>query len=323
MVVVLLYCHYFIGGIMKKYILGKTINMILSLFAVLTLTFFLLEYLPGTPLAYLGKSIGNQVKDNYLEHYNLNGTTFQRYIEFIKRIFIHRDLGESMIYPGRKVIDEIKQYGTVSFNLGIKGLILGIAGGGLLGILSIIHENKTVRNFMTFLSILMVSLPSFILATSLYYIFVVKLTTISLITLDGENILIPVICVALSVGGIYMKYFREGLLEELHKDYVLQARAKGYRGWPLIKKHVLRNTMVPMIALILPQIAGVFMGFYVIETIFSIPGFGSVYIESVNNRDYNMILGATLVFTMSYIISIYIAELIFLIIDPRLRRTNE
>jgi ABC-type dipeptide/oligopeptide/nickel transport system permease component len=307
---------------MKKYILGKTINMILSLFTVLTLTFFLLEYLPGDPLAYLGKSIESQAKNNYLEYYNLNGSTFHRYIEFLKRIFIHRDLGESMIYSGRRVIDEIKQYGGVSFLLGIKGLSLGILGGGILGILSIIHENKIFRNFMTFISILMVSIPSFILATSLYYLFVVKLTTVSLISLDGENILIPVVCVAISVGGLYMKYFREGLLEELHKDYVLQARAKGYRGWQLIKRHVLRNTLIPMIALILPQIAGVFMGFYVIETIFSIPGFGSVYIESINNRDYNMILGATLVFTMSYIISIYVAELIFLIIDPRLRRSN-
>ncbi len=307
---------------MIKYVTGKTINMIISLFTVLTLTFFMLESLPGTPLSYLGKTIENQSKNNYLERYNLNAPIFERYLHFTKKVFFHGDLGESMVYPGRKVIDEIKNYGGISFSLGIKGIILGIIAGGMLGVLSITSENRFIRNAMTFISILMVSLPSFIIATLLYYLFVVKLTSISMLTLDGENTLLPVMCVAISMAGIYTKYFREGILEELHKDYVLQARAKGYRGWSLLKKHVFRNTLIPMIALILPQIAGIFMGFYVIESIFSIPGFGSVYIDSVNNRDYNMILGATFVFTVSYIISVYVAELLFLIIDPRLRRNN-
>jgi len=307
---------------MKKFILGKTINMIISLFTVLTLTFFMLESLPGTPLSHLGKTIGTQAKHNYLEHYNLNEPILKKYINFTKNIFLYRDLGESMIYPGRKVVDEIKRYGSTSFSIGIKGILLGLVIGGITGICSITVNNKFIRNILVVVSILMVSVPSFIVATFLYYIFVVKLTTLSTLTLDGENVILPIVCVAISTAGIYAKYFREGILEELHKDYILQARAKGNTRWTLLKKHVLKNALFPMIALVLPQIAGIFMGFYVIESIFSVPGFGTVYIDSVNNRDYNMILGSTLVFTISYIISVYVAELLFIIADPRLRRKN-
>ncbi|WP_319370400.1 ABC transporter permease [uncultured Ilyobacter sp.] len=307
---------------MKKFIIEKTINMIISLFTVLTLTFFMLEFLPGTPLSYLGKNIESQSKENYLEHYNLNEPILKKYVSFTKNIFFHRDLGESMIYPGRKVIDEIKRYGVKSFSIGIKGIILGIFIGGWIGIASITVNSRLIRNIMIIMSILMVSIPSFIVATLLYYIFVVKLTTLSTLDLGGENILLPVVCVAISTAGIYAKYFREGILEELHKDYVLQARAKGNTNWSLLKKHILKNALFPMIALVLPQIAGIFIGFYVIESIFSVPGFGTVYIDSINNRDYNMILGATLIFTISYIISVYVAELLFLVADPRLRRKN-
>lgn len=307
---------------MKKFIIGKTVNMIISLFTVLTMTFFMLDSLPGTPLSYLGKSIETQSKDNYLEHYNLNEPVFDRYINFTKAIFFHGDLGESMIYPGRKVIDEIKRYGSTSFYIGIKGILLGLFIGGGIGICSITVNNRLIRNIMVIISLLMVSVPSFIVATLLYYIFVVKLTTLSTLTLDGENTLLPVVCVAVSTAGIYAKYFREGILEELRKDYVLQARAKGNTRYNLLKKHVLKNALFPMIALVLPQIAGIFIGFYVIESIFSVPGFGTVYIDSVNNRDYSMILGATLIFTISYIISVYVAELLFLVADPRLRRKN-
>ncbi len=305
---------------MYSYIFKKTVNLFLTLFVVVTLTFFILESIPGTPLSYLGHSVGSQMKANFLVKHGLNLPLMERYLMFLKNIFIHWDLGNSMIYPGRVVIDEIRNYGGTSFLLGIKGMFLGLILGLTGALVTVETQSKALKNFMEVISLILISIPNFITASLVYYIFAIKFPEANIIVLGRGESSLAVICIALSITGIYMKYIRETILEELRKDYVIQARLKGYRGVRLLLTHVLRNALAPVMSLLLPQIAGLFMGFYIIEGIFSIPGFGNIYIDSVNNKDYNMILGATIVFTLIYVVTVYLTDILYAILDPRIRR---
>lgn len=305
---------------MIKYIMTKTVNLLLTLFIVITITFFILNSLPGTPLAYLGHSVSDQMKENFMTKHSLDLPLSMRYLLFLKNIFIYRDLGNSMIYPGRVVLDEILNYGSVSFIMGIKGMLLGLILGVSGAILSIHTKSPLLKGALEVASLLLVSVPNFIIASFFYYLFSQEPLGINLIKLGGNNTGLAILVVALSITGVYMRYIREAVFTEMKKDYILQARAKGYRGMKLLFKHLLRNAMAPVISLILPQIAGLFIGFYIIEGIFSVPGFGNIYIDSINNKDYNMILGATVIFTLFYVITVYFTDIIYALLDPRIRR---
>ncbi len=305
---------------MYSYILKKTINLFLTVFAVVTLTFFILESIPGTPLSYLGHSVADQMKTNFSARYGLHLPTLERYLLFLKNVFIHWDLGDSMIYPGRLVVHEIKNYGGTSFLLGIKGMFFGLLLGLTGALIAVETRSKPLKTFIEVISLILISIPNFITASFIYYIFAIRFPGTNLIGLGRGGFSLAVGTIALSITGIYMKYIRETILEELRKDYVTQARLKGYRGIRLLFSHVLRNAMAPVMSLLLPQIAGLFMGFYIVEGIFSIPGFGNIYIDSVNNKDYNMILGATIVFTLLYVITVYLTDILYALLDPRIRR---
>jgi len=260
------------------------------------------------------------MKTNFMEKYGLHLSLINRYFSFLKNVFIHWDLGSSMVYPGRLVIDEIRKYGGTSFLLGIQGMFLGLLLGVSGALASIETKSKPLKTFIEVISLILISIPNFITASLVYYIFAVKFPGSNMIGLGRGGVSLAVATIALSITGVYMKYIRETLLDELRKDYVIQARLKGYRGMRLLLTHVLRNAMAPVISLVLPQIAGLFMGFYIIEGIFSIPGFGNIYIDSVNNKDYNMILGATIVFTLFYVVTVYLTDVLYAILDPRIRR---
>ena len=308
---------------MFAYIFKKTTDLFLTLFVVITITFFILNSLPGTPLAYLEQSLTEQMNINFMAKHALDLPLMTRYLRFLKNVFIHRDLGNSMIYPGRMVLEEIQRYGSISFFMGIKGVFLGLFLGLGGAVLSIEVKSSFLKRILEIISLVLVSAPNFIIASFFYYLFSIRFSGGNLIRLGGNNTPLAVIVVALSITGIYMRYIREAILIEIRKDYVLQARAKGYRGIKLLFRHVLRNALAPVVSLILPQIAGLFMGFYIIEGIFSVPGFGNIYIESINNKDYNMILGTTVVFTLFYVITIYFTDLIYALLDPRIRRKKD
>jgi len=289
-----------------SYIFKKTLNLFLTVFVVVTLTFFILESIPGTPLSYLGHSVSTQMKTNFSVKYGLDLPLIERYLLFLKNVFIHWDLGNSMIYPGRVVIDEIKNYGGTSFLLGIKGMLLGLLLGLMGALVSIETRSKPLKTFIEVVSLILISIPNFITASLVYYIFAIRFPGTNLIGLGKGGFSLAVGTIALSIT--------------LRKDYVVQARLKGYRGIRLLLSHVLRNALAPVISLLLPQIAGLFMGFYIVEGIFSIPGFGNIYIDSVNNKDYNMILGATIVFTLLYVMTVYLTDILYALLDPRIRR---
>ncbi len=306
-----------------KYIFTKTIKLILSVLLISTITFFILNKLPGSPLSSLNKAISPDIEKNFLIKHHLDLPLFKRYLFFMKETFINFNLGESLIYPGRRVNETILKYGTISFVLGFKGILFGTILGSIGAVLDIITRQKIVKNSINLLFLTLVSVPIFIVATTLYFIASNYFPNLELFSLEDNYTFMPSITIALVTSGIYFRYIKEALLNELDKDYIIMAKLKGYSRFKLFKTHILRNATLPLITLLMPQIAGLFLGFYVVENIFSVQGFGSFYISSINNRDYNMVLGSTLFFTIFYIVSTYVTDIIYILIDPRLRRKNE
>ncbi len=305
---------------MLKFIAKRIGYMFLTLFIVTTITFMLIRAIPGDPLASMARKLPEQTRLNYYAKYGLDKPVMVQYGVFLKNLVLHGDLGESLTYPGRKVTDTIKKYAPVSGKLGIQAIGMGFTLGILMGILAAFNRNKWPDYLVMFIAILGVSVPSFVIASLLQYFFSVKWQILPTIGWGGfKYTILPAI--ALSFGSIakYARYMRANCLDIIGQDYILTAKAKGVSKISLVVKHVIRNAILPAITLLGPQIAMIFVGSFVIESIFSIPGLGSYFVSSISNRDYTMIMGQTVFISFLFVSSLVVVDILYGVIDPRIR----
>lgn len=304
---------------MLRYILKRVGIMFLTLFIIITMTFFIIRAVPGDPLSSMARNLPEQVKINFYAKYGLDQPLFIQYLKFMKNLFM-LDLGESLVYPGRSVAENIKRFSPVSARLGIQAVIFGFTTGVSFGILAAFKRNKWPDYVVMFLAILGVSIPGFVTASLLQYYFTVK---IPLLPTTGwgttAHTILPTIALAFGSVAAYARYMRANVLDVLHQDYILTARAKGVPRFSLIWRHVIRNAILPAITILGPQIAGIFIGSFVIEKIFSIPGFGFNYVSAIQNRDFSMILGQTIFFAALYITALLVVDILYGLVDPRIR----
>ncbi len=298
--------------------------MLLTLFIVVTLVFFLVRLVPGDPLSFMARKLPEQVKINFYAKYGLDKPLYIQYFVYLKNLF-KGDMGVSLVSLGRDVKDMIKIAAPISAQINIVSLVYGVLVGIILGIIAAFNRNKWPDHLVMFIAVLGVSIPSFILATALQYLFTTKFMifpTIGWNTSGGSNFkyaFLPVIALAGGSIAIYARYLRASVLEVLGQDYILTAKAKGVTGFQLVWKHVIRNAILPAITILGPQIAGIFVGSFVIESIFSIPGFGLVYIGAIQNRDFTMILGQTILLNGLFILSLFFVDILYGLVDPRIR----
>ena len=305
---------------MLKFIAKRIGYMFLTLFIVTTITFMLIRAIPGDPLASMARKLPEQTKINYYAKYGLDKPVIVQYGVFLKNMVLHGDLGESLTYPGRQVTDTIKKYAPVSGRLGIQAITMGFTIGILMGILAAFNRNKWPDYLVMFVAILGVSVPSFVIASLLQYFFSVKWQILPTIGWGAfKYTILP--SIALSFGSIakYARYMRANCLDIIGQDYILTAKAKGVSKISLVVKHVIRNAILPAITLLGPQIAMIFVGSFVIESIFSIPGLGSYFVSSISNRDYTMIMGQTVFISFLFVSSLVVVDILYGVIDPRIR----
>ena len=293
--------------------------MIITLFAVATITFFLMRSIPGDPLASMARTLPEQTKANYYAKYGLDQPLFTQYLMYMKGL-VHFDLGESILYAGRSVTGEIARTSPISGMVGGTALIIGTLIGVVLGIIAALKKNRWPDYIVMFIAILGATIPVFVLASLMQYVFAVKL---GWLPASGwgkpSNMVLPVIVMGFGSVATYARYIKSSMLDTLGQDYVLTARAKGLSERAVILKHVLRNSLLPAVTIFSSSVVGVFTGAFVTEKMFSIPGIGFYYVSSINNNDYTMIMGTTVFYAALFIIMQLVVDFAYMILDPRIR----
>lgn len=292
--------------------------MIVSLLLIITITFILLHIIPGGPFSG-EKALPVAVKEALEEKYSLNDSLWKQYWEYLNDA-IKLQLGPSFQKKGYTVNELIASGFSASAKVGGLSIIVSLLIGIPLGIVSALKYKKWQDKLAMLISIIGVTMPSFVSGTLIIYFFGVKLNLIPTFGLNGWTSYIgPVMTLSLFSIAFISRLMRSSMLEVLQKEYVTTARAKGLSWFKIIGKHVLKNAMIPIITYVGPMSAAVLTGAFVTEKIFSIPGMGKMFVESVGNRDYTVVMGATIFYAVILITMNLMVDIVYSILDPRIR----
>ncbi|MBR0139085.1 MAG: ABC transporter permease [Firmicutes bacterium] len=305
---------------MARYIIKRILYMFLVLFIVVSTTFIMVHSIPGDPLTATVENLPAATRANYYARYGLDKPLMVQLFRFWKLFLTEGSLGESLKYPGRMAEEFIIKYAPVSFRLGIWGLVIGVCLGMMLGITAALHKNKLPDYFGTFVALLGTCIPAFVLAALVQYFFTVKHTWFPTAGWGGAiYYVLPVLCMTLSPVATYCRYMKSTVLDVINQDYILTAESKGLRRGTIIWRHVMRNTLMPIVTMLAPSVAGLLGGSFIIESMFAIPGLGTYFVKAINSRDYTMVVAMNFLFTATYVFSLLVVDLLYLVIDPRVR----
>jgi len=312
---------------MIRYIFKKLIYMIVTLWVILTVTFFLMNTLPGDPIQSETKVLPPAVAENLRVKWGLDKPVGERYLVYLQNVVLHGDFGESYKTPGVTANQIIEDRFPASARLGLQAVFLGLVLGLFLGIIAAFRRNTWVDFITIFIAIVGVSVPNFVFAALLQkglgggYFPIVGWAEPGMGFLDGMRYtLLPTLAAAIGGLATYSRFMRSSVLDVMSNDYILTARAKGLSEGQIIRKHVFKNSITPIISIVAPQIAGIVTGSFVIERIFSIPGLGRYFVDSVNGRDYPVIMATTVFFSFLFISSIVLMDILYTLVDPRVRK---
>lgn len=304
---------------MKKYIFKRCLYMVFTLFIVITITFFLMKAVPGDPLTKMAKNLPEQTKANFYAKYDLDKPVFNQYIKYMGNL-VHLDLGESVVYAGRSISETISTTSLVSASVGSIALVIGMTIGIVLGIVAALKKNRWPDYIVMIIAILGITIPVFVLASLFQYIFAVKMKVLPASGWgEARHFILPIIVLGFGPIATYSRYLKSSMLDTLDQDYILTARAKGLSERKIISKHVLKNSIIPVVTIFASSVVGIFTGAFIIERMFSIPGIGFYFIDSVNNNDYTMILGTTIFYAALFIVMQLLVDIVYVIIDPRIK----
>ncbi|EYE87820.1 peptide ABC transporter permease [Fervidicella metallireducens AeB] len=306
---------------MLNYIVKRIISGVITLWVVITITFILMHLIPGGPFD-KEKKVPDKVKKAMEARYNLDKPLWWQYGDYLKGL-VKFDLGPSFKYEGRTVNEIIKTGFPVSAQLGGVAVIFSLLLGLPFGIISALKQGKWQDNLVMFLATIGITVPSFVLATLLLYVFGLKLGWFPTMRWGTPlHYVLPVIALAGSPTAIISRLTRSSLLDVVRQDYIRTARAKGIPEKIVIYKHALKNALIPVLTYLGPLIAAVLTGSFVIEKIFTIPGLGKQFVESITNRDFTTILGTTVFYSVLLVVCNLIVDILYAVVDPRIKLDN-
>ncbi|MCF3943779.1 ABC transporter permease [Oceanobacillus alkalisoli] len=303
---------------MFKYILKKLLMMLFTLWIIITLTFVLMLSVPGSP--FNSESSSNEIVQQNLEkHYNLDQPIAVQYVLYLKSI-ITLEFGPSIKQPNQTVNDLLGRGFPISAELGLVTIIVALISGIAIGILAALRHNRIIDYIAMGIAVLGISIPNFILATLLIQQLAVNWSIFPVATWQGPlYMVLPVLALATGPMAIIARLTRSTMLEVLTQDYIKMAKAKGLAPWKIIVKHALRNALMPVITIMGTLLVGIMTGSFVIEQIFAIPGMGKYFVESINHRDFPVIMGTTVFYSSFLIIMLFLVDIAYGIIDPRIK----
>ena len=291
--------------------------MAISLVIITTITFFLMKLMPGSP--FNDAKLSPDQKYILNEKYGLNDPIPIQYLNYMKNVFTG-DFGYSFQYHNQPVWDIIKPRLIPSLEMGITAMIIGMLIGLILGVASAAKHNTWIDYLATIISVLAVSVPSFVLAVILQFVFAVKLRWFPVAGWEGiSTIILPSFALSAIVIATVTRYIRAELLEVLKSDYILLARAKGVSSKKILYTHALRNALIPLVTVLVPMMASILTGTLTIENIFGVPGLGDQFVRSIATNDFPVIMATTILFSSFFIVSIFLVDMLYIIIDPRIR----
>ncbi|ARU18551.1 oligopeptide ABC transporter permease [Ligilactobacillus salivarius] len=303
---------------MRKYLLKRVLYMLLTLFLVATITFFLMKLMPGTPYTNQAKMTASQI-EIMNKQYGLDKPIWEQYLIYIFGMF-HGDFGTSFQYSNQPVAYLISSRLGASMQLGLQAMIFGVFFGVILGAAAAIKHNTWADTGATVIAIIGKSVPNFVLAILLQYYIALKLGWFPIAGWGQfSNTILPTI--ALGVGPLAetARFIRTSMVEVLNSDYIELAKAKGLSKFEVVYHHALRNSLIPLVTLLGPYTVALMTGSMVIENVFNIPGIGEQFVKSIMTNDYPTIMGVTMVFSIGLVVVILITDIIYGLIDPRIR----
>lgn len=301
-----------------KYFLKRVFFMIVTLWLIATITFFLMKLLPGTPYTNQEKLSAETIA--LLNKQNgLDKPVIVQYGMYLKNL-VEGNFGISFQFKNQPVASLLAARISPSIQLGIQAILFGTIMGIILGTISAMKQNTIVDTGATLIAILGRSIPNFVFAVLLQYIFSIKLGILPIAQWNGfMYTILPTLALAMSPLADSARFIRTEMVEVLHSDYVELARAKGLSRWQVAFKHGLRNSLIPLLTLLGPLAVNLMTGSLVVENIFAIPGIGEQFTKSILTNDYPTIMAVTILYSAMLVFIILVVDLLYGLVDPRIR----
>lgn len=299
------------------YILKRILLAILTVWVVITVTFFVMRAVPGGP--FLGEKATTPAVQAALEaKYGLDKPLLEQYLTYLKDIVTKLDFGPSLKQRGRTVMDIITDGMKVSAKLGLIAAGIALVVGVVLGAWAALRRNKIVDKIIMVFTTACISMPSFIMGSLLLVLFALALGILPANGTTTAGLILPVITLSLSPMANITRLTRSSMLDVLGQDYIRTAKAKGVSGAKIIFGHALKNSLIPVITYFGPMLAYIVTGSLVVEQIFAVPGIGRAFINSITGRDYPLIMGTTIVLATLIVIMNLISDILYKVADPRI-----
>ncbi len=300
-----------------RYILKRILLAILTIWVVITVTFFVTRAIPGGP--FVGEKATTPAVQAALEaKYGLDKPVTEQYVTYLKDIVTKLDFGPSLKQRGRNVIDVIGDGLKTSAKLGIIAACGAAVVGIVLGAVAALRRNKVIDKVIMVITTAFVSMPSFIMGSLLLVLFAIKLAVLPGNGSTPAGLVLPVITLALYPMAYITRLTRSSMLDVLGQDYIRTARAKGVPSRRIIFGHALKNSLIPVVTYFGPMLAYIVTGSLVVEQIFAVPGIGRAFVSSITNRDYPMVMGTTIVLATLIVVMNLITDILYKVIDPRI-----
>lgn len=299
------------------YICKRVLLAIVTIWIVITITFFVMHAVPGGP--FLGeKAISAEAQAALEAKYGLDKPLFEQYITYLTDIVTKFEFGPSLKQRGRQVIDIILDGLKTSAKLGVIAAAGAAVLGIVLGAVAALRRNTVLDKIIMVVTTAFVSMPSFIMGSLLLIIFAVKLGWLPANGAAKGGLILPIITLGLYPMAYITRLTRSSMLDVLGQDYIRTARAKGVSGVKIIFGHALKNSLIPVITYFGPMLAFIVTGSMVVEQIFAVPGIGRQFVSSITNRDYMMIMGTTIFLASLIVIMNLITDILYKVVDPRI-----
>ncbi|WEK53180.1 MAG: ABC transporter permease [Candidatus Cohnella colombiensis] len=304
---------------MLKFVLRRIVYMLITLWVIITATFFLMKMLPGNPFGEAQLKMSPANFEILKAQYGLDKPVVEQYFKYMGNV-LQGDLGVSYQFPGRSVVSTISQKFKASLELGFESLIISIAVGLGLGVYAALKHNKAGDYSAMFIAIVGISIPSFVIAPLLSLFIGVKLGWFPPGLWEGpEHRILPAIALSFGTIAILARMMRASMLEVSHQDYIKTAKSKGLSTKSVVMGHMIRNAILPVVTILGPIAVNVITGTLIVETVFAIPGLGSQFVSSIYTNDYTMITGLTIFYAAILVIVVFLTDIAYGFIDPRIR----
>ncbi len=303
---------------MGRYIFQRVWTSAVTLFVVITVTFFLMRAIPGGPFTD-EKAIPPQILTKVLERYHMNDPIHIQYFHYLQSL-ARFDLGPSFRYEGMSVNDLIRNSFPISLLIGSMAILIALGIGVPAGIVSALRRGGWQDKTAMVVATLGITIPNYVIATLMVYVFAYRLGVVTVGFWEGfSTAVLPAITLAGYPTAFISRLTRSSMLEVIQQDYIRTARSKGLRERTVVYIHALKNAVIPVVTYLGPLAAGILTGSFVVEQIYGVPGLGTFFVTSIQNRDYTTIMGVTVFYSALLVSLNLLVDICYGFIDPRIK----